>query len=102
MTCNSDRIFAEIDRRLSKKPSLRLYELEVLLECSHPTIERAIRNATSLSFKAYQREKLLDKIKHLRTNGYSQKKIGLEIGCKWPGNISRFMRKYANGSVQPQ
>jgi AraC-like DNA-binding protein len=92
MAYDSDEIFAEIDKRLSEAPASHLYDLALGLGCSQPTIEKAIRKATFLSFRAYRVKKLLEKVQQFQQNGYTKKQIGFELGYKWPGNLSRFIK----------
>ena len=93
MTYNYHEVFAEVDKRLSKDPSLRLYALSRRLGCSHPTIEKAVFQNTSLSFRAFQQKKLLERILRLLEEGHTSKEIGLELGYKWPENFTRFVKK---------
>ncbi len=55
MAYNPHEIFAEIDKRLSERPALHLYELARALKCSHPTIEKAVVIHTSLLFRDYKK-----------------------------------------------
>ena len=92
MAYDSDEVFAEIDKRLSETPATHLYELATELKCSQPTIEKAIRKATSLSFRDYRVKKLLEKIQQFQQNGYTKKQMGFQLGYKWPGNLTRLIK----------
>ena len=93
MAYNYQEIFAEIDKRLSAEPALRLCQLTRQLRCSHPTIEKAVYKSTSLVFRDYQKRKLLQKALSLLQEGHQTKEVGLELGYKWPENFSRFLKK---------
>ena len=93
MAYNYQEMFAEIDKRLSAEPALRLCQLTRQLRCSHPTIEKAVFRSTSLVFRDYQKKKLLQKAISLLQEGHQAKEVGLELGYKWPENFSRFLKK---------
>jgi AraC-like DNA-binding protein len=99
MAYDYDELFVQIDKRLSAQPAMRLYELARQLECSHPTVERAVTKHTSLSFRQYQKGKLLDKAVHLLRQGYRAREIGPAIGYKWPENFMRFVKKSTGHSL---
>ncbi len=100
MAYNTLRIFNEVDKKLSIKPYLRLRELAQHFNCSHPTIEKAVQKHSSLSFRAYQAKKLLEKGSALLMQGYSTKQIAYELGYKWPEDFSRFVRKSVGCSLR--
>ncbi len=93
MAYNYQEMFAEIDKRLSAEPALRLCQLTRELRCSHPTIEKAVFRSTSLVFREYQKKKLLQKAVSLLQEGHQAKEVGLALGYKWPENFSRFLKK---------
>ena len=99
MAYNYDELFSEIDKRLSAKPAVRLYELARQLECSHPTLERAVAKHTALSFREYQKTKLLEKAVYLLRQGYTAREIGPAVGYKWPENFMRFVKKCTGHSL---
>jgi AraC-like DNA-binding protein len=91
MTCNYQEIFSSVDKLVSSKPLMHLYELVQMLGYSHPTIRKAVRENTNLSFKEYQQMMVLKVAHELLKNGRSIKYIGLSLGYSWPTNFSRFM-----------
>jgi AraC-like DNA-binding protein len=99
MTYNYDALFAEVDRKLSAKPGLRLYELARQLHCSHPTIERVVIKNTSLSFRDYQKSKLMQKAVLLIRQGYKPREIAKSMGYRWPENFMRFVKKHTGCSL---
>lgn len=99
MAYDYDELFVQIDERLSAQPAVRLYELARLLQCSHPTVERAVTKHTSLSFRQYQKRKLLEKAVDLLRQGYRAREIGPAIGYKWPENFMRFVKKSTGHSL---
>ena len=100
MAYNSREIFLEIDRRLTMKPSLHLHELARQLGCSHPTIEKAVLKHTSLTFREYQKNRLLDMgIEYLK-QGYKVREIGSLLGYKWSENFLRLVRSFTGLSLR--
>jgi AraC-like DNA-binding protein len=91
MTCNYKELFESVDKLLSSKPLIHLHELVRILGYSHPTIRKAVRENTSLSFKEYQQIMVLKAAHELLKNGRSIKYISLSLGYIWPTNFSRFM-----------
>lgn len=100
MAYNSRRIYLEVDRRLAEKPSLRLHELARKLRCSHPTIEKAIFRHTSLTFRDYQKKRLLEMgIDYLR-QGYKPREIGSLLGYRWSENFLRLVKTSTGCSLR--
>lgn len=99
MAYNYEQLFSEIDKKLSAQPGVRLYELARQLECSHPTVERAVAKHTALSFREYQKTKLLEKAVSLLQKGYKAREIGRAIGYKWPENFMRFVKRSTGHSL---
>jgi AraC-like DNA-binding protein len=99
MAFNLKDIYCEIDKLLSKNPNLQLYEFEIYLGCSHPTIRKAIYKHRFLGYREYRNRKLLEKRAALSSEGYSVKEIAWELGYKWPENFTRFSRKAAQCSA---
>ena len=99
MTYNYDAVFAEVDKKLSAKPGLRLYELARQLECSHPTIERVVLKNTGLSFRDYQKSKLMQKTVLLIRQGYKSREIAKSMGYRWPENFMRFVKRHTGCSL---
>jgi len=99
MAYNYDELFTQIDKKLSAQPSLRLYELARQLKCSHPTVERAVAKHTALSFREYQKTKLLEMAVSLLRQGYRPREIGPAIGYKWPENFMRFVKRSTGYSL---
>ncbi len=93
MAYNPHEIFAEIDKRLSERPALHLYELARALKCSHPTIEKAVVIHTSLLFRDYKKKKFLEKGIFFLRQGYKTKEIGSLLGYKWPEDFLRFVKR---------
>lgn len=100
MAYNYQLIFTKVDKRLSADPSSRLYDLTRTLGCSHPVIENAILENTSLSFREYQKKKLLEKgLTLLKKGRKSREEISVALGYRWPENFSRFVKKNTGLSV---
>lgn len=100
MAYNSRALFEEVDKQLSLNPGMHLYELARQLRCSHPTIEKAVLRNTSLVFRDYRREKLLQKAIILLRQGYKTKEIGSVLGYKWPEDFLRFIKKRIGCSLR--
>jgi AraC-like DNA-binding protein len=92
MAYNYGKIFSAVNKHISKNPMIPLYRLSQKLECSHPTIEKAVLLNTSLSFRDYRKQKLLQRILALAQEGHSRNDISMEVGYKWPEHLSRFIR----------
>ena len=60
MTHSHRKIFIEVEKRLSLNPATRLCDLVQYLECSHPTIEKAVKTHTDMSFRKFQQKKRLE------------------------------------------
>jgi AraC-like DNA-binding protein len=99
MTYNYDALFAEVDKKLSAKPGLRLYELSRQLECSHPTVERVVLKNTGLSFREYQKSKLMQRTVLLIRQGYKPREIAKSMGYRWPENFMRFVKRHTGCSL---
>lgn len=99
MTYNYDLLFAEVDRRLSAQPGLRLYELSRELDCSHPTIERVVMKNSGLSFREFQKSKLMQKTVLLIRQGYKPREIAKSMGYRWPENFMRFVKRHTGCSL---
>ncbi len=99
MTYNYDMLFSEVEKRLSAKPGLRLYELAHQLHCSHPTIERVVLKNTGLSFREYQKSKLMQKAVLLMRQGCKPREIAKSMGYRWPENFMRFVKRHTGYSL---
>lgn len=93
MAYNYDKVFVQIDERLSQRPATHLYEIVQQLGCSPSIIEKVIHEHSHLSFRDYQRKRQLERAYLLSRQGYMVKAIALELGYRWPANFSRFMRR---------
>lgn len=100
MAYSSRRIFLEVDRRISLKPSLGLHEFSRQLPCSHPTIEKAVLKHTSLTFREYQKKRLLEAGVAYMKDGYKPREIGSLLGYRWPENFLRFVKANAGCSLR--
>jgi AraC-like DNA-binding protein len=99
MTYNHRKVFDEINESFSENPMAPLYSLSQRLECSHPVIEKAVLLNTSLSFRDYRKQKLLERILARLKEGHSRKDISKEIGYRWPEHLSRFIRAYTGQTL---
>jgi len=99
MTYDHRKVFDEINELFSEDPMAPLYSLSQRLECSHPVIEKAVLLNTSLSFRDYRKQKLLERILVRVKEGRSRKDISKEIGYRWPEHLSRFIRAYTGQTL---
>ncbi|NWG14156.1 MAG: AraC family transcriptional regulator [Acidobacteria bacterium] len=85
---------------MSRLPRIALRDLASDTALERHTIERAVREATGLSFRAYQRERLLTAALSLLADRprRSIKEIAIAIGYRAPEAFSRFVRR-ATGST---
>ncbi len=100
MAYNTRTLFEEVDKQLTANPAVHLYELARSLKCSHPTIEKAVVAHTSLPFRDYQQQKLLEKGIFLLRQGYKTREIGSLLGYRWPENFLRFVKKSIGCSLR--
>ena len=89
---NSSEIFEEVYRRLSANPGTHLYELARQLGCSHPTIEKAVREHTSLTFRDYQKKLRVEMGVAYLGRGYKPREIGSLLGYRWPENFLHLVK----------
>lgn len=87
------RLFVKIDRILSANPTIHLKNIAQQLQCSHPTVEKAIKINTGLQFRDYKNNKILKQGINLWKQGFCVKYIALELGYNWQDNFSRFFKK---------
>ncbi len=99
MTYDHRKVFAEINESFSENLMVPLDSLSQRLECSHPVIEKAVLLNTSLSFRDYRKQKLLERIVAGLKEGRSRKDISKEIGYRWPEHLSRFIRSYTGRTL---
>jgi AraC-like DNA-binding protein len=99
MAYNYKEIYSAVNKQLTKKPTLRLYQLARKLNCSHPTIERAVTQNSSLSFRDFQKSKMLEKAFSLMRQGHKPREIALLLGYRWPENFLRFIKKSTGSSL---
>jgi len=92
MAYNLNSIYQEVDKRLSANPDLQLLRLAADLCCSYATIEKAVLNCTSLSFREFKNAKRLEITHSLLIQGSGAREIATELGYKWQGNFSRFLK----------
>jgi methylphosphotriester-DNA--protein-cysteine methyltransferase len=92
MAYNSRKIFLEVDRLLTEKPNVRLHELARRLRRSHPTIEKAVFRHTSLTFREYQKKRLLEMGIDYLKQGYKPREIGSLLGYKWSENYLHLVK----------
>jgi AraC-like DNA-binding protein len=92
-------IFFEVDKQLLREPLISLGKLTTSLNCSHPTIQKAVLKNVSLIFREYRKTKLLNAILFLHKKGYSAKQIAFEIGYKWPEHFRRFVKSYTGHNL---
>ncbi len=99
MAYNSSEIFRQVDEQLSVNPAVRLCELERMLKCSHPTIEKAVLILTGLTFRKYKNKILLEKGVLFLRQGYKAKEIGSLLGYKWSEHFLRLVKKCTGCSL---
>ena len=100
MAYDSREIFEGVYKRLSENPATHLYELARQLACSHPTIEKAVREHTSLTFRDYQKKRRLEMgIAYLR-RGYKAREIGSILGYRWSENFLHLVKANTGCSLR--
>src|SRR5437773_8601960 len=82
MAYDRRRVFAELDRRLTADPCLRLKQLARDLGVERHTIEDIVREIKSMTFRRYQKGKLLQKTRVIirKKPNSSGKEIAAELG----------------------
>lgn len=85
-------IFVEIEKQLSTNRAMQLNELVQKLGYSHPVIKKTVVRHAHVSFRNYQHGKVLEKVGYLAADGHRFKNIALNLGYRWPENLSRALR----------
>lgn len=100
MAYDSRVIFEEIDKRLSANPGKGLYELCRQLQCSHPTIEKAVLEHTSLTFREYKNKRRLEMGVGYYEHGYKPREIGSLLEYKWSENFLHLVKARTGRSLR--
>src|SRR5438552_1345007 len=89
------KLFAELDRRLTADPCLRLKQLANDLGVERHTIEDIDQEMISMTFRRYQKGKLLRKTRVIirKKPNSSGKEIAAELGYRSCKSFSRFVKR---------
>jgi len=93
MSDSLDRIFVRIDAALSQDPNARLRECSQNLGIDRQTVTQAVKETTGVSFREYQRQKILiEALRLLAEEGdLSEREIACRLGYKTAGAFERFI-----------
>ncbi len=88
-----DRLFVRLDDALSRDPNARLRECSLSLGVGRQDVTRAVRANTGVSFREYQKQKILIEAMRLlaEEDELSEDEIALKLGYKTPGAFERFI-----------
>ena len=99
MTYNRRMLLKEVDALVAGKPRIRLSEVASSLGVDRHTVQNVIRRTKRVSFRTYQRKKLLE-MAHMMLNmpDVSIKEIGIKLGYSSAASFSRFMQQLTGKS----
>ncbi len=88
-----DRLFVRLDDALSRDPNARLRECSLTLGVDRQAVTRAVRANTGVSFREYQRQKILIEAMRLlaEEDDLSEGEIASKLGYKTPDAFERFI-----------
>src|SRR5207247_10739805 len=95
MAYDKRKLLAELDRRLTADPCLRLKQLAHELGIERHTIEDIVQEMKSMTFRRYQKGKLLQKTRIIigKKPNSSGKEIAAELGYQSSKSFSRFVKR---------
>ncbi len=95
MAYDRRKLFAELDRRLTADPCLRLKQLAHDLGIERHTVEDIVQETKAMTFRRYQRGKLLQKTRVVirKKPNSSGKEIAAELGYRSPKSFYRFIKR---------
>ena len=101
MAYDRGKLFAELDRRLTADPCLRLKQPARDLGVERHTIEDIVREIKSTTFRRYQKGKLLQKTRVIirKKPNSSGKEIAAELGYRSSKSFSRFIKRATGWSM---
>jgi AraC family transcriptional regulator, transcriptional activator of pobA len=99
MTYNRRMLLKEVDALVTSTPRIRLSEVAQSLGVDRHTVQNVIRKTRRISFRTYQRKKLLE-MAHVMLNmpDVSIKEIGIKLGYSSAASFSRFMQQLTGKS----
>ncbi len=88
-----DKVFIRLDEALSQDPKARLKECSQTLGVTRHTVEKAVKATTGVSFREYQKQKILiEALRLLAEEGeLSETEIAGRLGYKSAGAFERFI-----------
>ena len=88
-----DKLFVRLDDALSRDPNARLRECSLSLGVDRQAVTRAVRANTGVSFREYQKQKILIEAMRLlaEEDDLSECEIAGKLGYKTPGAFERFI-----------
>jgi methylphosphotriester-DNA--protein-cysteine methyltransferase len=89
MSYSLEEIFVKLDSLLSENPNARLVEFSQSLNVTQDTVQAAVRDATGVSFREYQKQRILmETVRLLAEKGeLSEGDIALRVGHKSPDSL---------------
>ncbi len=94
MAYNHLLIFKELDAALSQSANLKLGRFAEGIHIDRHTIEKAVRSATSKSFREYKRQRLLKDARRMLIEEFnlSEKEIAFRLGYASRDAFCRFIK----------
>lgn len=95
-------IFLQVAQHLERMPSMTLTEICNNLGIERHTVQKAVRNATNVTFREF-RNTILLKHAHRLLNGQSNltiKEVAFILGYRSQGSLSRFIRTATGRSAK--
>jgi methylphosphotriester-DNA--protein-cysteine methyltransferase len=94
MSYSLEEIFIKLDTLLSKDPNARLVEFSQSINIKQHTVQKAVREATGVSFREYQKQRILmETVCLLAEKGeLSEGDIALRVGFKSGESLFNFVK----------
>jgi methylphosphotriester-DNA--protein-cysteine methyltransferase len=94
MSYSLEEIFIKLDTLLSENPNARLVEFSQSLNIKQHTVQKAVREATGVSFREYQKQRILmEAVRLLAEKGeLSEGDIALRVGYKSADSLFNFVK----------
>ena len=94
MSYSLEAIFVKLDTRLSEDPNARLSEFSQSLNIKQHTVQKAVREATGVSFREYQKQRILmETVRLLAEKGeLSEGDIARRVGYKSADSLFNFVK----------
>ena len=94
MSHSLEEIFIKLDALLSENPNARLVEFSQSLNIKQHTVQKAVREATGVSFREYQKQRILmDAVRLLAEKSeLSEGDIALRIGYRSADSLFDFVK----------